>query len=130
MLFRSECKHNMGYWNLTEYYGFGLSAHSFVNGFRYSNTYDMNEYLNFSFDYQKEQISNDEKIEELIMLGLRTSKGVNKQALKDYGYNFDVKKDVIENLEKNNFIKDDGEYIKVCEDKFGVTNQIILKLLP
>ena len=26
-----ECKHNIGYWQLKEYYGFGLSAHSYVD---------------------------------------------------------------------------------------------------
>ena len=37
-----ECKHNLGYWNLTEYYGFGLSAHSFIDGKRYENICNKN----------------------------------------------------------------------------------------
>ncbi len=124
-----ECKHNQGYWQMTEYYGFGLAAHSFVCGARYSNTSVMDEYLNFDFNYQKENLSNEEIIEELIMLGLRTQNGVNKHTLKNYGYNYDDKKEIIDNLRDNHFITEDEDYIRVCEDKFGVTNQIILKLL-
>ena len=30
-----ESKHNLVYWNNNEYYGFGLGASGYINGFRY-----------------------------------------------------------------------------------------------
>lgn len=124
-----ECRHNLGYWNLTDYYGFGLSAHSYVDGFRYSNTTDMQEYLESKFDYKKEGISNEEKIEELIMLSLRTQKGVSINDLNKLGYDIlKEKKNIINSLK--DFINVSQGYISIKDDKFGVCNQIILDLLP
>ena len=124
-----ECKHNLGYWNLTDYYGFGLSAHSYIDGFRYNNTTDMQEYLESKFDYQKEEISNEEKIEELIMLSLRTQKGVNINELKNLGYDILKQKGNVLNSLKD-FINVSQNYISIKDNKFGVCNQIILDLLP
>ena len=124
-----ECKHNLGYWNLTDYYGFGLSAHSHIDGFRYNNTTDMQEYLENKFDYQKEEISNEEKIEELIMLSLRTQKGVNINELKNLGYDILKQKGNVLNSLKD-FINVSQNYISIKDNKFGVCNQIILDLLP
>ena len=126
-----ECKHNLGYWNMTEYYGFGLSAHSYIDGARYCNKTNMNEYLNFDFDYQKEVLSDAEKVEELIMLGLRTKNGVFLPKLKDMGYDIlNSKIDVVNMLQANGFIQVKDDYIFIKEKAFGVANQIILKLLP
>ena len=126
-----ECKHNLGYWDLTEYYGFGLSAHSYVFESRYSNGTRMQDYLDFDFNYQKEKLSSSEKIEELIMLGLRTTKGVSIQDLNALGYDIlNEKIDTLKMLETNGFIKVEDGYIQITSDNFGVANQIILKLLP
>ncbi len=40
-----ECRHNMRYWEMGEYLGFGPSAHSFVCGRRYNNRADLTDYL-------------------------------------------------------------------------------------
>ncbi len=126
-----ECKHNIGYWQLKEYYGFGLSAHSFIDGSRYSNTSIMQEYLNNKLEYKKEKPSKTQQIEEMIMLELRTVYGVDVKQLKNLGYDIvKEKKEEIDFLVKNKFIFLKDNHIKICEDKFGVTNQIILKLLP
>ena len=38
-------KHNKKYWTGANYYGFGLSAHSLINGVRKENTSDLQRYL-------------------------------------------------------------------------------------
>ncbi len=40
-----ECEHNKVYWRTEEYRGFGLGAHSFINGERFHNVYDFNGYI-------------------------------------------------------------------------------------
>lgn len=126
-----ESKHNLGYWNMCEYYGFGLSAHSYLNGNRLENTSFMNDYLNGTTTCKDELLSNREKVEELIMLGLRTSQGVKIDDLNMLGFNILLdKKNIIDLLQKNGFICCNNEYIKIQDDHFGMCNNIILKLLP
>lgn len=41
-----ECKHNLKYWSLDNYLGIGLGAHSYMEGERFSNTRDLEIYIN------------------------------------------------------------------------------------
>ena len=41
-----ECRHNISYWDGTDYIGFGVGAASYLNGIRYSNTSDIYTYIN------------------------------------------------------------------------------------
>ena len=126
-----ECKHNCGYWDLTEYYGFGLSAHGFIDGRRYENVENINKYLHGEFCNNVETLSNNEIIEELIMLGLRTKQGVSVKRLKDFGYDiFKNKNETLQILKNNGFIDYNKEFIFITKDYFGICNNIILKLLP
>ena len=40
-----ESKHNMNCWEQKDYIGIGLAAHSYLNGIRYSNKTDLDEYI-------------------------------------------------------------------------------------
>lgn len=79
--FRS--KHNSNYWKRHEYFGFGVAAHSFYNGKRFSAVCDVLDYIEKSnsslfapTDYGKQDfLSEEDAFEEEIMLGLRTSDG-------------------------------------------------------
>lgn len=44
--FGKPCIHNIGYWNLHSYAGFGASAHSLIDRIRYYNVKDIKEYIN------------------------------------------------------------------------------------
>ncbi len=127
-----ECKHNLHYWECGEYIGVGLSAHSYLAGKRFCNTQNMREYL--KGDYKPvyvEELTNDEKIEEYIMLSLRTSKGLNLSKLqKELKYDLLIKKQKeIKWLIQNNFIEKQGNFIRILPDKFYVSNAIIEKLI-
>ena len=41
----SESKHNLDCWKQKEYVGFGVAAHSYTNGVRYSNIENIEEYI-------------------------------------------------------------------------------------
>ena len=80
-----ECRHNCGYWQGTDYAGFGLGAASLFNGSRYSDTKDIVKYISGEW-IEKESVhclSQDEKIEEFMFLGLRMDKGVAVSEFKE-----------------------------------------------
>ncbi|MBI5058074.1 MAG: radical SAM family heme chaperone HemW [Nitrospirae bacterium] len=77
-----QCRHNLNYWDRGEYYGAGLGAHSFVDGNRFYNTGDLEEYLkaiseNKSPVKETEHITEDTALSEAIFLGLRKTGGIN-----------------------------------------------------
>ena len=92
------CRHNMTYWTGIEYIGFGLGASSYMQGYRYKNTADMEKYLQIcNAVFGKHQpplckingmlcspladetlaLSTEDKMEEYMFLGLRLKKGVS-----------------------------------------------------
>ena len=44
-IFKKKTRHNLAYWNNEEYYGFGLGASGYMNGFRYENTRNLDDYI-------------------------------------------------------------------------------------
>lgn len=88
-----ESKHNLNYWNNEEYYGFGLSAHGYADGVRYSNYLAMDEYMkNPSVHEFGNILTNKEKLEEEIFLGFRKREGIDIRRIKErFDINFDEK---------------------------------------
>ena len=77
-----QSRHNLTYWKNNEYYGFGAGAHSYVNGMRNTNHGPLKKYME-DLDEGKlpylytHKVTEQEKIEEEMFLGLRTIKGVS-----------------------------------------------------
>jgi oxygen-independent coproporphyrinogen-3 oxidase len=77
-----ESKHNLTYWNNDYYYGFGAGAHSYVNGWRRSNTGPLNKYIGQIQKgelpiFHEHQVTKVEQMEEEMFLGLRKTDGVS-----------------------------------------------------
>jgi len=73
-----ESKHNLNYWKENEYYGFGVAAHGFVDGVRYSNYCTLEEYMDNPISHEFGKfLTEQEQLEESIFLGFRISKGIN-----------------------------------------------------
>ena len=71
-------RHNLKYWTLGEYAGFGPGAHSDFGGVRYGYTRDLDGYLAGRLDLaESETISAQEREMEYIMLRLRTAQGID-----------------------------------------------------
>ncbi len=126
-----ECKHNLIYWELGDYYGFGLNAHSKIKDTRYSNTRDFVEYLKGVTCISQEKLTIQEIEEEFIFLGLRKTNGIYKEEYKNlFNKNFDcVYNDAIGFLEERNLIKNTNENIYVTEKGFHILDSIILELI-
>jgi len=78
-----ECRHNLRYWTRGEYHGFGLGAHSFLDGRRFANTRDIRRYIAdapHAGDFS-EDLGEDEVRRETIFLQLRRSTGMDHQEL-------------------------------------------------
>lgn len=70
--------HNSLYWDRhNAYRGYGLSASSFYENRRMTNTWDMSKYLQGNICTEEEIIDKNTAYMESIMLGLRTSKGID-----------------------------------------------------
>ena len=108
-----ESKHNLNYWNNEEYYGFGVSAHGYCGGVRYSNYCTLEKYMNnpSSHEYGK-FLTEQEKLEEEIFLGFRKTEGININRIKEkFGIDFEKKyRSVIEKY---------SDYIIKTQDGFA-----------
>ncbi len=123
-----ESKHNLNYWERGEYIGLGVSASSFIDGRRFTNSYKIDEYINAIIfnknpEISSERIENDDAEFESIMLALRTAKGLDIKKFNDefkvdflekYKESIDKKKEFLDITD--NFMKIKGEYLYVQND--------------
>lgn len=77
-----QSRHNLKYWCLDDYMGFGPGAHSCIGNLRYSYVRDLKAYIagvekNVSLIEEYETISPYEKSVEYLMLAMRTNNGVS-----------------------------------------------------
>lgn len=77
-----ESRHNLRYWKLKEYIGFGPGAHSDFGGRRYSFVRSLEDYLRGVEEGgpivdEDEEIPAEERRSEYLMLGLRTVSGID-----------------------------------------------------
>lgn len=75
-----ESKHNSSYWDGTPYLGLGAGAHSYDGVSRQWNVANLSKYLrdimNGKVPCKREHLTETEKYNEHVMLGLRTSMGI------------------------------------------------------
>ena len=128
-----ESKHNTNCWNQQEYIGFGVSAHSYKNGVRYSNIEDLDIYINNIFredlDSNKiiHEVQNEEdKRKEFMLLGLRKIDGVEISDFKNkfgdnpiYLYRNELKK-----LTDQELVEVDNNNIKLTNKGINLANLV------
>ena len=68
-----QSRHNLKYWKLQPYIGFGLDAHSFDGQYRWSNSDTLDEYLRSRHHPAKEKVNH---LEERFFVGLRLMRGI------------------------------------------------------
>ena len=125
-----ESKHNSSYWTGEDYFGFGLSASSFLEGVRCTRTKDMSTYLKAPRTYdESEELSNKDKAFEFFMLGLRRTQGVNLCDFKDQFPEERWMLDVIEKHVKRGNLNQDGERVYPTKQGLDLLHQLLLDLL-
>lgn len=88
-----ESRHNLNYWDNNTYYGFGISAHGYIDGIRYSNSNNIKEYIKNPYKRKtSHNLSLQEQLEEEIFLGFRKMEGINIEKInKKFNINFKKK---------------------------------------
>ena len=118
--FRS--RHNSSYWEGKKYIGIGPSAHSYNGKMRMwnkaNNPFYIKSLQNNTIPYEKEILSETQKINEYIMISLRTMEGMDLQFIENNFSKNERKR--IENLIENKLEK---EMILTSGDKIILTNQ-------
>ncbi len=124
-----ESKHNLVYWNNNEYYGFGISAASYYNNLRKTNTRSITNYLNGIREIEKEELSLKDKMDYEIILGLRLEKGISKEKfIKRYNTTIDKVYNYKDLLDNNILIEND-KYLFVNKNYRYVLNEILERIL-
>lgn len=126
-----ESLHNLTYWNNDYYYGFGAGAHGYVNGIRSSNYGPIKKYMT---PLQKgelptmetHKLTEKEKWEEEMFLGLRKVKGVSIQHfINKFGKNpLEIFYGKIEQLKKQEFIKIENNHISLTRHGRFLGNEV------
>ena len=126
-------KHNLKYWRMDEYVGFGLSAHSYYGGKRFYNTSDFCEYFTIDSTKYRLEESDTHGIDpfEYAMLALRTDEGFSLSEYETlFGRSFiSGKEEKIEKLISGEFAVMDNGRIRLTHEGFYVSNSILTDLL-
>ena len=104
-----QSRHNRIYWQAEEYLGMGLGAHSYMDGKRFHNSYDLQKYISAKGDTSllredTELITETDALAEFMFLGLRMNEGVTRAAF-EQSFGVPIEAVYLETLRK---LKDQG----------------------
>lgn len=112
-------RHNLCYWNNNNYYGFGLGASSYIGNKRITNTRSINKYLSGEYILEDTKLTTKDLIEYKIMLNLRKAEGISLDEI-----DLDV-----DDLIKDGLLIRYNHHIRIPEDKWYISNEIIIRVL-
>ena len=123
-------RHNLKYWNMEEYAGFGPGAHSDFGGVRYGYVRDIDSYIAGKLVLSESE--NDSTLArdyEYVMLSLRTAAGIDRQTFeKRYRQRFQPMETLFEQYEKAGLALPTEGGWRLTPKGFLVSNSIIAAL--
>lgn len=123
-----ECKHNMKYWERSDYLGLGLGASSMINNERWHQTSDRNKYMREDFCREDlEKLTLEECMSEYMFLGLRMMKGVSKEVfLQNFGKDMEtVYGDILHKHIQNRLLIEEKGWVRLTEKGIDVSNYVM-----
>lgn len=122
-------KHNLTYWMNKEYYGFGLGSSGYINNIRYTNTKNLNKYLESNYEKIEEILTKEDTMEYEVITGFRTSYGIDKnEFINKYGIDLVDHFNIKDLLDKNILILDNNRYF-INKDYWYTLNNILLNFI-
>ncbi len=142
------CRHNLKYWSMEEYIGFGLGSHSYVRnshnvGVRYSNTTKLDQYLSI-WDGSKSknhnlspliaEIHTNSRIDDMseyIFTGMRKSIGISMLDFeKRFGDNIlKLYQNQLVKLMDQGLIEQQGDFIRLTRKGIDISNQVFVEFV-
>lgn len=123
-----KSRHNLKYWNCDEYIGIGLSAHSYLNGVRFSDTDNFEQYISENYlSGESERLTLKDKMSEFMFMGLRKTEGVSKEEFSKR-FSADIEDYFAETVlkyKKWGMIVDENGFLRLSEKAISVSNQIM-----
>ena len=122
-----KSKHNSNYWNGTPYIGIGAGAHSYLPPVRSWNPDNLDSYIHNiqmgTLQREQEILTEKDLYNEKIMLGLRTSNGIDSRKIRaDYA--------TILDFTRNNLLKETSSGQIIATQKgIHILNRIIEQLI-
>ncbi len=128
------CRHNLGYWDGQEYVGLGPSAVSTVQDVRYENPKDLEaweEQVRRNATARGEELALATRVNEMVMLSLRTSRGLDLKRYKaTTGNSFiQVHGQILTALRQHDLIRMTRDYVRLTKNGMLVSNAILERLL-
>lgn len=127
-----ECKHNIVYWELSNYIGVGSSSHSYYNGKRYKNEENVKKYIekihkNENAVVEEHENSLEDDMEEFVFLGLRKMEGIsidefNRRFGRDI---YSIYGKVIKKYEKDNMLVLRNGRLSLSSRGINISNYIL-----
>ena len=131
-----ECRHNMVYWNADEYFAFGPGAASYLGGIRRTNVRSVVRWLNAWQQHESavedsEDLSNEEKAREAIMLALRMRKGLHVASFEQrFGLNFaKLSGAALQEHLVHGFLTQQADYVSLTTEGLLIADTIISDFL-
>jgi oxygen-independent coproporphyrinogen III oxidase len=116
-------RHNSSYWKSKNYYGFGPSAHSFDGKARWWNIANNNTYIqsiqNNLLPVEKEELTTTQKMNEYIMISLRTMEGLDLDKAQAIGPSHYIKEHLLSNskkFEERGLLEINGNTIRLTKE--------------
>ena len=116
-----ESRHNLMYWDNAEYYGIGAGASGYVNGIRYKNHGPIRHYMSAVEEgnarITEEHLSQKEKMEEEMFLGLRKKSGVSMARFEEkFGQSFDeLYGEIVRDLVQQGLMQIEGDRVRMTK---------------
>ncbi|HHV30063.1 radical SAM family heme chaperone HemW [Acetivibrio mesophilus] len=131
-----ECAHNLIYWKEQEYIGIGAGAHSYLNGHRFNNIYNIDDYVRIINSGRlpvenRIAVERKDEISEFMMLGLRLVDGVSIREFEErFGEDvLEVFGSQIESLVKRGLIGIEKGSVKLTKLGFDLANQAFMEFV-
>ena len=125
-----ESRHNLRYWRLEPYLGFGPGAHSDFGGRRFAVPADLAGYLAGEAVPEGEAVSPWERGNEYLMLGLRTAAGIaGEEYRRRFGGDFAPLEELLSRFAGHGWAERNGDRWRLTPAGFLVSNRLIGALL-